>query len=125
MRRRAPDVVQTAPTNVNISVRIDSPGDNGSVEQVNVAVATDAGQVTEQAAETSLSISRIRRSTQPIPAAATPAADPVPQPPAAEPAEPAEGWTWNWNWNCGDAMPNIPLPPEVGTQNLDLELGIR
>ena len=51
---------------------------------------------------------RLPRPRQPIP---------PPQPPAAEPAQPAEGWNWNWNWNCGDAIPDIPLPPEVGTQN--------
>ncbi len=33
-------VTQTAPTNVNVSVRVDSPGDNGSVEQVNVVEVT-------------------------------------------------------------------------------------
>ena len=44
-----PDVAQTAPTNVNVSVRVNSPGDNGSVEQVNVAVATETGAATETA----------------------------------------------------------------------------
>ena len=59
----APDVVQTAPTNVNISVRIDSPGDNGSVEQLNVAAST-GGAVAAAApsARPPLSISRMRRS---------------------------------------------------------------
>lgn len=109
-----PDVVQTAPTNVNISVRIDSPGDNGSVEQVNVATATGAGPATETAPQYQPDPPQYQ---QPIPAPATPAADPAPQTPAAEPAQPADGWTWNWNWNCGDAIPEIPLPPEVGTQN--------
>ena len=59
----APDVVQTAPTNMNISVRIDSPGDNGSVEQVNVAASTGgaAGRL-RRPQRPPLSISRIRRS---------------------------------------------------------------
>ena len=48
----APDVVQTAPTNVNISVRIDSPGDNGSVEQVNVAASTGGQAAAAPPAET-------------------------------------------------------------------------
>ena len=113
----APDVVQTAPTNVNISVRIDSPGDNGSVEQVNAAAAASAGAAT--AAETAPQYQPdTPQYQQPIPAPEAPAAEPAPQPPAAEPAQqPAEGGTWNWNWNCGDAIPDIPLPPEVGTQN--------
>jgi len=111
----APDVVQSAPTNVNISVRIDSPGDNGSVEQVNVAAATGAGA---GAAETAPQYQPDTPQYQPaIPAPTAPAADSAPQPPAAEPAPPAEGGNWNWNWNCGDASPDIVLPPEVGTQN--------
>ena len=111
----APDVVQTAPTNVNVSVRVDSPGDNGSVEQMNAAAAAGRGRGCRRPP---LSISRIRRSIrQPIPASATPTADPAPQTAAAEPAEAGDGWTWNWEWNCGDAIPDIPIPPEVGTQN--------
>ena len=115
----APDVVQTAPTNVNISVRIDSPGDNGSVEQVNVAASTGgAAAAAAPPAETAPQYQPDPpQYQQPIPASAAPAADSAPQPPAAEPAQPVEGWTWNWNWNCGDAIPDIPLPPEVGTQN--------
>ena len=66
----APDVVQSAPTNVNISVRIDSPGDNGSVEQVNVAAATGAGA---GAAETAPQYQPdTPQYQQPIPAPAAP-----------------------------------------------------
>ena len=115
----APDVVQTAPTNVNISVRIDSPGDDGSVEQVNVAAST--GGAAAAAAPPAETVPQYQpdppQYQQPIPASAAPAADSAPQPPAAEPAQPVEGWNWNWNWNCGDANPDIALPPEVGTQN--------
>ena len=113
-----PDVVQTAPTNVNISVRIDSPGDNGAVEQVNVATSTDEAAAAAAPAETAPQYQPDPpQYQQPIPASATPSADSAPQPPAAEPAQPVEGWTWNWTWNCGDALPDIPLPPEVGPQN--------
>jgi hypothetical protein len=112
----APDVVQSAPTNVNISIRIDSPGDNGSVEQVNVAAATGAGA--GPAAEAAPQYQPDTPQYQPsIPAPTAPAADSAPQPPAVEPAPPAEGGSWNWNWNCGDASSGIVLPPEVGTQN--------
>ena len=115
----APDVVQTAPTNVNISVRIDSPGDNGAVEQVNVTASTDgAAAAAATPAETAPQYQPDPpQYQQPTPASAAPAADSAPQPPAVEPAQPVEGWTWNWNWNCGGAIPDIPLPPEVGTQN--------
>ena len=112
----APHVVQTAPTNVNISVRIDSPGDNGSVDQVNVAAETGsgAGPAAETAAQYQPDPPQYQ---QPIPASTAPAIDSAPQPPAAEPAPPADGGNWNWNWNCGDPSPDIVLPPEVGTQN--------
>ncbi len=73
----APDVVQTAPTNVNISVRIDSPGDNGSVEQVNVAASTDgAAAAAAPPAETAPQYQPDPpQYQQPIPASAAPAAD--------------------------------------------------
>ncbi|HYK07530.1 MAG TPA: hypothetical protein VEW11_07145 [Gaiellaceae bacterium] len=110
----APDVAQTAPTNVNVSVRVNSPGDNGSVEQVNVAVATGADGAAETAPQYQPEASQYQA---PIPTADTPPADSAPQPPSAEPAEPTDGWNWNWEWNCGDAIPEIPIPQEVGTQN--------
>jgi hypothetical protein len=110
----APDVVQTAPTNVNVSVRVDSPGDNGSVGQVNVAVVTGAGE----AEETTPQYQQEQPQYQtPIPAADAPPAESAPQQAAAEPAEATDGWSWNWDWNCGDAIPEIPIPQEVGTQN--------
>jgi hypothetical protein len=110
----APDVTQTAPTNVNVSVRVNSPGDNGSVEQVNAAAATGAGSTAETAPQYQPESPQYQ---EPIPAPATPTADPAPQTPAAEPAQATDGWTWDWEWNCGDAVPEIPIPPEVGTQS--------
>ena len=105
---------QTAPTNINVSVRVDSPGDNGSVEQTNAAAATGAAAAAETASQYQPDPPQYQA---PIPAAATPTADPAPQTAAAEPAEAGDGWTWNWEWNCGDAIPDIPILQEVGTQN--------
>jgi hypothetical protein len=109
-----PVAAQTAPTNVNVSVRVESPGDNGSVEQVNVAAATGEGSATEAASQYQPEPPQYQG---PIPASAAPAAGPAPKSSASEPATSAEGWNWNWEWNCGDAIPEIPLPPGVGTQN--------
>jgi hypothetical protein len=109
-----PGVEQTAPTNVNVSIRVDSPGDNGSVEQVNAAAATGAGSATETAPQYQPEPPQYQ---QPIPDSPTPTAAPAPQAPASETATGAEGWSWNWEWNCGDAIPEIPVPPDVGTQN--------
>jgi nicotinate-nucleotide--dimethylbenzimidazole phosphoribosyltransferase len=111
----APAATQTAPTNVNVSVRVDSPGDNGAVEQANVAVVSgDAGSGTDTEPQYQPDAPQYQES---IPAPAAPAADPAPEPPTAEPAPPADGWEWNWDWNCGDGIPEIPIPPEVATQN--------
>ena len=109
-----PDVEQTAPTNINVSVRVDSPGDDGSVEQTNAAVATGVAAAVEAASQYQPDAPQYQA---PIPAAATPIADSAPQTAAAEPAEAGDGWTWNWEWNCGDAIPDIPILQEVGTQN--------
>ena len=110
----APDVAQTAPTNINVSVRVNSPGDNGLVEQANAALATVAGAATAIAPQYQPDPPQYQA---PIPAAATPTADQAPQTAAAEPAQATDGWNWNWEWNCGDGIPEIAVPPEVGTQN--------
>jgi hypothetical protein len=99
---------------VNVSVRVDSPGDNGSVEQTNAAAAAGAAAADEAASQYQPDPPQYQA---PIPAAAAPTADPAPQTAAAEPAQAGDGWTWNWEWNCGDAIPDIPIPQEVGTQN--------
>ena len=114
---------QLQPGNVNVSIRIDSPGDNGAVEQVNAAIAAVGAPPSAAAPE----------QYQPEPAQYQPSQTPA-QPSAAPPASPAaaaptsgwnwtwtcggevtevlpaggsgtylpENWNWNWNWNCGD-----------------------
>ena len=114
---------QLQPVNVNVAIRIDSPGDNGAVTQVNSAVAAAGPPPAAPSPE----------QYQPDQAQYQPPQAP-PQPSAATPASPApaapesgwtwtwtcggsvtevlpaggsasylpENWTWNWNWNCGD-----------------------
>ena len=110
----APDVAQTVPTNINVSVRVNSPGDNGAVEQANAALAAAAGSATAIVPQYQPESPQYQT---PIPAPATPTPDAAPQTPSAEPAPAADGWSWNWEWNCGEAIPEIAIPPEVGTQN--------
>lgn len=110
----APEVEQTAPTNINVSVRVNSPGDNGSVEQTNAAASAGAAAGAETASQYQPDPPQYQA---PTPAAATPTADSAPQTAAAEPAQADDGWTWNWEWNCGDAIPEIPIPQEAGTQS--------
>ena len=109
-----PDVAQTAPTNINVSVRVNSPGDNGAVEQANAALAAAAGSATASAPQYQPEPPQYQA---PIPASATPTPDAAPQTPSVEPVQAGDGWSWDWEWNCGDANPEMAIPPEVGTQD--------
>ena len=99
-------VEQTAPANVNVSVRVDSPGDNGSVEQVNAAEAVSTTVAQYQPEEPQYQPS--------IPAEAAPEAAAAPETPAAPDAS---GWEWNWTWNCVDPVPELPAAPSGGMEN--------
>ena len=98
---------------MNISVRVDSPGDNGAVTQINAALSQPLPVATppevryqepdpqyhDPSAPTAL---RWRRQHPPIP---LPAAD--------APVTPVDSWDWTWTWSCGDVIsPTIVLPPE-------------
>ena len=107
-------VAHTGPTNVNVSVRVNSPGDNGSVEQANVATVVGGAPATETAPQYQPEPPQYQ---EPIPVSTVPESEAAPQPPAVDPAQTADGWNWNWEWNCGDAIPEMSVPPEVGSQN--------
>jgi len=106
-------VQQVQPVNVNISVRVDSPGDNGAVAQVNAALAQPLPVVTPSDVRYQAPDQQYHE-----PLAATTAADPPPAPsepaPAADtPMTPVDPWNWTWTWSCGDVIsPTIVLPPE-------------
>ena len=96
-----PAVEQTSPANVNVSVRVDSPGDDGAVEQANVATVVEGGPDAPQYRQ-------------------PPAQYQEPEPPPAVPdtvtdsdAPPAEDstWEWTWRWDCGGSAPAVPAPP--------------
>jgi hypothetical protein len=86
--------VQASPTNVNVSVRIGSPGDNGAVTQVNVAAAVASGAAPERGGGTSAATS--------VAPASTPSAAPLAAQSTAGSATSAQDAsdTWNWQWNC-------------------------
>ena len=103
----APTVEQTAPTNVNVSIRIDSPGDNGEVTQTNAAAETEPQYQPEPP-----------QYQEPIPATAIPDPGSTPDPSAPPETEPADGeWNWTWSWNCGDSIPELPVGSDVALQN--------
>jgi hypothetical protein len=111
-------VQQVQPVNVNVSVRVDSPGDDGAVTQINAAVAEPSPaatlpQVRYQAPEPQY---------HDVAAGSEPAA--VPDSPAdtttgaVAAAVPADAWDWTWTWSCGDAIaPSIELPADYLQQN--------
>jgi hypothetical protein len=106
-------VQQVQPVNVNVSVRVDSPGDNGAVTQINAALS----QSLPVATPPELRYQEPDPQYQGPPAAseasvapATPA-DPVPA--ADAPTTPVDSWDWTWTWSCGDVIsPTIVLPAE-------------
>ena len=112
-------VQQVQPVNVNISIRVDSPGDNGAVTQINAAIADVTAAITTvmapepqyQPAEQQYQAPEAQAApAAPAPAPAAPAS-PAPTAPA-----PAEQWDWTWQWSCGEAIsPDIVLP---GTSTL-------
>jgi hypothetical protein len=99
-------VEQDSPANINVSVRVDSPGDNGAVDQTNTADASleDVVQYQPDAP----------RYQQPIPASEV-----SPSAAGADSSTPADaaGWDWNWSWNCVDPVPEIPASPNGSVQN--------
>ena len=109
-------VTQTQPENVNVSIRINSPGDDGPVVQVNGAGADVVTNVVNHIAD------------PPDPAAQAPAAPPASALPDSwtwvwtsacfggvrrrAPAAAAATAGWNWQWSCARGRPpaGAPLP---------------
>jgi hypothetical protein len=89
--------VQASPTNVNVSIRVESPGDNGSVTQLNVAAATAVGAAVEATAKTAPAAATTDGSSPPSSAAgaAVSSANPTAISSAATDAD-----TWTWDWDC-------------------------
>lgn len=101
-----PTVEQTSPANVNVSVRVDSPGNDGAVEQANVATVTEGGPDEPQYQQ-------------------PPAQYQEPEPPPAVPDVAADGdappagdstWEWTWTWDCSSSAPAVPAPPAGAPQ---------
>lgn len=96
-----PAAEQTEPANVNVSVRVDSPGNDGAVEQANVATVAEGGPDEPQY-------------QQPPAQYQEPETAPVVSDTAAEAAAPpaeASSWKWTWTWDCGGTAPDVPAPP--------------
>jgi hypothetical protein len=89
---------QSSPSNVNVSVRIASPGDNGPVTQVNVAAsgASSAPPATTVAPAATAATTGSASS-----AGGAAVSPPVSQPAAGAPSSAQDDpGTWSWQWNC-------------------------
>lgn len=89
--------VQVSPTNVNVSVRVESAGDNGPVTQLNVAAATAVGAVVEATAKTAPAAATTGGSSPPSRAAGAAVS---PTNPTAISSAATDTDTWTWDWDC-------------------------
>lgn len=103
-------VQRVRPVNVNVSVRIDSPGDNGAVSQINAAIAAGLPAVSGPDARYQAPDPQYQ---DPQASSATPDTPVTPidtTSTASLGARPADSWDWRWTWSCGDAIaPSIEL----------------
>lgn len=99
--------VQAGSGNLNVSVRIASPGDNGTVEQTSTVRLTTE---TERSADTAPDAGPSGRESVPSPAAVSTMGSPPVSPTGSEPA-------WIWQWDCLSAPP-ISLSPSQMTSGI-------
>jgi hypothetical protein len=96
--------VQTGAANVNVSIRVDSPGNDGAVSQSNTAAA---GAPTGTASALPAASATSSTASSPLSA---PARDNMSQSVPATPAgATAAAGTWNWTWDCA-SPPTIDAP---------------
>jgi hypothetical protein len=105
--------VQASPTNVNVSVRIGSPGDNGPVTQLNVVAAVGtAPSATGSGTSATPATTTAAPSTT---SGGAHASTPAPQPAAASSSSAQDDPdTWTWQWNCL-SKPDLSVIPVAGS----------
>jgi hypothetical protein len=87
------DVSQVSPTNLNVSVRVNSTGDNHGLSQANSATADASDAKAAKTGDKNINVSVDISGTGPVTA-----------PNSGQP------WTWTWNWSLG-----APIPPTAQT----------
>jgi hypothetical protein len=142
--------VQVSPTNVNVSIRVESPGDNGPVTQVNVAAATAVGAGFEATAKkapaaaatgspqpSSTAGATVSPANQPAISATTTSPDTwtwdwdclsIPTFSTISPAVSSGGsipTSWTWNWNCGDNSSRYQPATAVQYHPVNVNVAIR
>jgi hypothetical protein len=91
----------TGAANINISIRIDSPGDNGALTQLNVGAGAAAAPAQTSSA------------AQPQAATTAPTAPETPASSAPSTDTTGSSDTWYWNWDCLGANPISPISPDA------------
>jgi hypothetical protein len=118
----APTHAPAAPAgNINVSVRVFSPGDTGPVTQISGGGSTSGGGAVSTPT-----------SAAPVPAPSTwiwnwtwngaPACAPDGGANAA-PSAGVANWVWNWTWACGPGSGSVPLPDLDPTANIGTGIG--
>jgi hypothetical protein len=115
-------VTQQQPSNVNVSIRINSPGDDGPVVQINHA---GAQSVVEQVVE-AVQRPRAQEAPRPEPAAEEPPAAELPATwewvwtsacfggaPRAGAAAAVPGWSWRWSCDAADEAARARGPDDA------------
>ena len=110
-------VVQAAPANLDLSVRLASPGSDGAVTQTIAAAATAAAAPTQyQPPAVQYQPPTTEAAAAPTlaaPASSTPAAATTGATSSSGPSLPTT-WTWNWTWTCGD-ITDTSTTQKIGT----------
>ncbi|MCP9484673.1 MAG: hypothetical protein MSC30_02335 [Gaiellaceae bacterium MAG52_C11] len=94
---------QVRPVNVNVSVRVESPGNDGAVAQLNVSQADSPVTVLAPGSAPALTGPAAKPA---VSAAAAPAVSGQ-LVPDAQPLP--NGETWTWTWGCDDSGPGVSL----------------
>ncbi len=102
---------QVAPTNLNVVIRVNSPGDDGPVTQSNTVAGSIAGVSAGGAAESAGTGVSVAPSSGTLPTtwiwnwvwSAAGCASGVSSPPQS--AVVGATWTWTWTWGCAPAPP--------------------
>jgi hypothetical protein len=97
--------VQASPTNVNVSVRVESPGDNGPVTQLNVAAAVSTGAAPSATLSTAASTApgaKLASSPKAAQSESGGQESGAVSPSAVTPVSQAtdDANLWNWEWDC-------------------------
>ena len=106
-------VEQVQPVNINLTVRVDSPGDNGAVTQINAAVLAPSPATAPSETRYQEPDQQYQGAPATDETSAAPAGPDTPAPAPGTAAASDESWNWTWTWSCGDVMPpEIVLPEE-------------